>query len=52
MAAHTETHFEMAIEYSLTHVGGYTKGDPADFDAGLCLFSKDAELCPILGDAA
>jgi len=41
-AKHKEIQFEEAIELSLTsNTGGYTKGNPKDFDAELGLFPSD-----------
>lgn len=37
-AIHTEHAFEDAIEDSLVSAGGYTKGDPATFNAQHALF--------------
>jgi type I restriction enzyme R subunit len=37
-AIHTEHAFENAIEDSLVDIGGYTKGNPADFDPSRALF--------------
>lgn len=41
MPGHTERDFEHAIEYGLTHGGGFTKGKPQDFDAAMALFPTD-----------
>lgn len=41
MAGHTETDFERAIEHGLLAGGGYTKGDPRQFDASTALFPED-----------
>lgn len=41
MPGHTERDFEHAIEYGLTHGGGFTKGKPQEFDAATALFPKD-----------
>ncbi len=41
MPGHTERDFEHAIEYGLTHGGGFTKGKPADYDAASALFPSE-----------
>jgi type I restriction enzyme R subunit len=42
MPGHTERDFEHAIEYGLTHGGGFAKGLPGAFDATTALFPNDA----------
>jgi len=41
MPAHTELAFETAIEHHLTTQGGYSKGDPGDYDEHRALFPAD-----------
>ncbi|MBN1988034.1 MAG: type I restriction endonuclease subunit R [Bacteroidales bacterium] len=41
MSKHTEIRFEEAIEQSLITNGGYTKGNPKNFDIEKALFPKD-----------
>ncbi len=41
MPKHDETAFETAIEHGLTTQGGFTKGDPKDFNETLALFPND-----------
>ena len=41
MAKTKERHFEDAIEHHLLTSGGWTKGNPADFDRQTALVSKD-----------
>jgi len=41
MAKTQERHFEDAIEHHLLTSGGWTKGNPADFDRSTALVSKD-----------
>lgn len=41
MPGHTERDFEHAIEYGLTHGGGFNKGKPGYFDAATALFPDD-----------
>ena len=41
MPAHTERHFEIAIEAGLAGAGGYAKRDPTAYDEALALFPDD-----------
>src|SRR5579859_3137720 len=41
MAKTKERHFEDAIEHHLLNAGGWTKGNPADFDRHTALVAKD-----------
>jgi len=41
MSGHTERDFETAIEFELTHTGGFEKRNPSAYDEVLALFPED-----------